>query len=45
MVRPPVSFGIQLGLVNTGRYLRLAVGGYRHGGQWRRLWLPLRHTA
>ena len=43
MVRPPVSFGIQLGLVNTGRYLRFAVGGYRHGGQWRRLWPPLRH--
>ena len=43
MVRPPVSFGIQLGLVNTGRYLRLAVGGNRHGGQWRRLWPPLRH--
>ncbi len=44
MVRPPVSFGIQPGLVNIGRRrLRIAVGGYRHGGQWRRLWPPLRH--
>ena len=32
MVRPPVSFGIQPGLVNIGRrHLRFAVGGYRHG--------------
>ena len=44
MVRPPVSFGTQPGLVNIGRRrLRIAVGGYRHGGQWRRLWPPLRH--
>ena len=44
MVRPPVSFGIQPGLVNIGRRrLRIAVGGYRHGGQRRRLWPSLRH--
>ena len=44
MVRPPVSFGIQPGLVNIGRrHLRFAVGGYRHGSQRRRLWPSLRH--